>query len=394
MEIPKGYKQTDLGVLPLEWEVKKLGQLCKVNGRIGFRGYTRKDLVQQGDGAYAIGGKHITHNRLDLSDADYISWAKYFESPEIMVQYGDIVFAQRGTLGRSAIIDKHIGEATINPSLVLINNIKCNNCYLILFLQSRLVDDWINAVSAQTSIPMLSQKQIESIDVILPPIDEQRLIVSAISEIDELIAGLGEQIEKKCQIKEGAMQQLLTGKTRLPGFTQLWREVKLGDLLSYEQPTQYLVSSTDYVEQGTPVLTAGKTFILGYTTEDWGIYNNLPVIIFDDFVTESKYVDFPFKAKSSAMKMLNLRDKSNNLRFIYEKMQQIDFPMTDHKRYWIAEYSKILVSIPNPDEQNAIAQILSDMDDEIRQLEAEREKYTLIKQGMMQELLTGKTRLV
>ena len=93
------------------------------------------------------------------------------------------------------------------------------------------------------------------------------------------------------------------------------------------------------------------------------------------------------------MKMLSLRDKKNNLRLIYEMMQLIDFPMTDHKRYWIAEYSKLVIKLPSQKEQNAIAQILSDMDEEIRQLEAERDKFTLVKQGMMQELLTGKTRL-
>lgn len=181
----------------------------------------------------------------------------------------------------------------------------------------------------------------------------------------------------------------------MPGFRGEWEELELGSILSYEQPGPFLVQSTDYVDSGVPVLTAGKTFILGYTNEDFGIYTNLPVIIFDDFVTESKYVDFPFKAKSSAMKMLSVRDNArHNIRFIYDVMQLIDFPLTDHKRWWIAEYSHLKVRVPaSIEEENAIANACSTIDGEIHVLEIQREKYALIKQGMMQELLTGKTRL-
>ena len=135
MDIPQGYKQTELGIIPEDWEIVNLGSVAKINGRIGFRGYTTADLVGVGQGAYTIGGKHITNMVLDLHDAEYISWQKYYESPEIMVRKGDIVFAQRGTLGKSAFIVNDIGPATINPSLVLINKIKCDNEYLSYWLQ-------------------------------------------------------------------------------------------------------------------------------------------------------------------------------------------------------------------------------------------------------------------
>lgn len=118
-----------IGDMPKGWKITRMKYICNVNGRIGFRGYTSEDLVSEGEGAYTIGGKHITRNILDLSDADYISWEKYYESPEIMVKKGDIVFAQRGTLGRQALIRDNIGEATINPSLVLLNGISINNVY-------------------------------------------------------------------------------------------------------------------------------------------------------------------------------------------------------------------------------------------------------------------------
>jgi type I restriction enzyme S subunit len=172
-----------------------------------------------------------------------------------------------------------------------------------------------------------------------------------------------------------------------------WPIRRLGELLSYEQPGRYLVSSTDYLQAGgVPVLTAGKTFVLGYTSESWGVYRTLPVIIFDDFTTASKYVTFPFKAKSSAMKMLKARS-GVNLRFVYERMQLINFPIADHKRRWITEFSKLEIPTPSLEEQQQIAGRIADCDDLIASLEGLIAKKRNIKQGLMQELLTGRTRL-
>lgn len=225
--------------------------------------------------------------------------------------------------------------------------------------------------------------------------EEQYKIAKALSDIDNLIISVEKLINKKQKIKQGVMQELLTGKRRLTGFTEQWESYELGELLDYEQPTNYIVKSTEYAENGIPVLTAGKTFILGYTDEIDGIYMEGPVIIFDDFTTVSKYVDFQFKVKSSAMKILKLRKSEYNLKLIYEVMQMIDFSMSDHKRYWISEYSKIKIKLPKSlDEQNSIARILVDMDKDIKQLNKKLNKYKDIKQGMMQELLTGRIRLI
>ena len=134
-----------------------------------------------------------------------------------------------------------------------------------------------------------------------------------------------------------------------------WTEYELGELLSYEQPTPYLVSSTDYSDKfDTPVLTAGKTFVLGYTDEKDGIYDALPVIIFDDFTTASRYVNFKFKVKSSAMKILTPNTELVLPKFIYYRMQVIQFDHSTHKRYWIQQYSKIKVKIPPLAEQERI----------------------------------------
>lgn len=126
-----------------------------------------------------------------------------------------------------------------------------------------------------------------------------------------------------------------------------WTEYSLGQLLSYEQPTAYIVESADYNDSyRTPVVTAGKTFILGYTNEDKGVYSSLPVIIFDDFTTASKFVNFKFKVKSSAMKILTANSELVLPKFIFYRMQIIKFDASTHKRYWIQHYSKIKVRIP------------------------------------------------
>lgn len=129
---------------------------------------------------------------------------------------------------------------------------------------------------------------------------------------------------------------------------QKWPMVELGEVLDYEQPTKYIVNSVDYNDQyPTPVLTAGKSFILGYTDEKQGIFqDDLPVIIFDDFTTATKYVDFPFKVKSSAMKILRAKKDKADIRYIYFAMQRILFPVNEHKRYWISQYSKISIPLP------------------------------------------------
>lgn len=138
------------------------------------------------------------------------------------------------------------------------------------------------------------------------------------------------------------------------GDTSTWGEDILGNILIYEQPTKYIVDSTNYSNSyKTPVLTAGKSFILGYTNEANGIFNKLPVIIFDDFTTDSKYVDFPFKVKSSAMKILNCKEGMNP-KFYYYVLQSINFDASTHKRYWISEFANMIVPVPPKEEQDLI----------------------------------------
>ncbi len=136
-----------------------------------------------------------------------------------------------------------------------------------------------------------------------------------------------------------------------------WPMVRLGEVLDYEQPTNYIVKSTNYKDQyRTPVLTAGKSFLLGYTNETEGIFpiEKLPVIIFDDFTTATKFVDFPFKVKSSAMKILLHKKQKVDVRYAFYMMSYIDFNPTQHKRFWISQYSQIPIPLPPLEVQQEI----------------------------------------
>lgn len=164
--------------------------------------------------------------------------------------------------------------------------------------------------------------------------------------------------------------------------------------LDYIQPTNYLVNSTDYNDSyQTPVLTAGKTFILGYTNEEYGIFENTPVIIFDDFTTASKYVNFKFKAKSSAMKILKPTSELVNLKFIYYSMQINQINTDTHKRYWISIYAEHNLLVPPLLEQKAIVakieQLFSELDKGIESLKTAQAKLKIYRQAVLKKAFEG-----
>jgi type I restriction enzyme S subunit len=191
------------------------------------------------------------------------------------------------------------------------------------------------------------------------------------------------------------IQKITLPKLRFPEFSEEegWIEKKLSDLLDYERPDNYIVSDTNYHKTGTPVLTANKSFILGYTNEKNGIYINLPAIIFDDFTVDKKYVDFPFKIKSSAIKILKSKG-ANNLRFAFELMSQLKYDAKEHKRYYISVYQNILVPVPNPTEQQKIANCLSSLDDLITAENQKLEALKAHKKWLMQHLFPAEMETV
>lgn len=382
--------------IPEGWKLKKISDIGYSYG--GLTG-KRKDNFGVGSSKY-ISFLNVLNNPIIntkiLEQVDVKAGEKQNE-----VRKGDLFFNTSSETPEEVGICSVLLEELCNTYLnsfcfgFRLTDDTISGLYLAYYFRSKYGRELMTTLAQGATRYNLSKNNFEKSYILVPETNsEQNKIALCLSNIDTLISQLEVLIEKKKAIKQGAMQELLTGKRRLKGFKEPWVEKRLGDILDYEQPTPYLVTTSDYFENGIPVLTAGKTFILGYTHENFGIFNKFPVIIFDDFVTESKYVDFPFKAKSSAMKMLSLKNDEDNLRFVYEVMQAIDFPMTDHKRYWIAEYSQLVIKMPSPQEQSAIANILLGMDNDISSLEIKRSKYCAIKQGMMQQLLTGKIRLI
>ena len=241
-----------------------------------------------------------------------------------------------------------------------------------------------------------------TLNIPLPPLAEQQRIVAEVEKwfalIDELEANKEDLRDYIKQVKSKVLDLAIHGKLvpqdsndepaiellkRInPNFKPCdtshyenlpsgWCICLLEDIIDYEQPTQYIVASTDYNDEyKTPVLTAGKSFILGYTNESNGIYNNLPTIIFDDFTTDSRLVDFPFKVKSSAMKILQV-NKGINIQYVAYFMSITRLAGNTHKRYWISEYSKIPIPIPPKEEQDRIVQIISEIENKIDTISAE-----------------------
>lgn len=310
---------------------------------------------------------------------------------------GDILFSIAGALGRSTVVEDSWLPANTNQAFAIIRLSRrrgqVDHRYLLWQLRSPAILRTVSEINVQAAQANLSLAQVRDFEIPILPIDEQRAIADTLEDVSLLVGVLERLRAKTHAVKQGMMQQLLTGKVRLPGYTAPWQSRRLSDMLTYEQPSRYLVQTSKQLDAGRiPVLTAGKTFVLGYTNETHGVYTGHPVIIFDDFTTASKYVDFDFKAKSSAMKILRAKAGAN-LRFVHERMQLIDFPLGDHKRHWISEYSKQDLLAPAESEQAAISAVLEDLDAELETLSQRLMKAAAMKQGLMQQLLTGRTRL-
>ena len=253
--------------------------------------------------------------------------------------------------------------------------------YVAIVINSMKLDDYITG-SAQ---PKLSQDNLNKIPIFLPPLNEQKRIMTELERwfalIDQIDQGKVDLQETIKQAKSKILDLATHGKLvpqdpndepaiellkRInPDFTPCdnghyenlpdgWGVCRLEDIVDYEQPTAYIVNSTSYNDSyPIPVLTAGKSFIIGYTNEVKGIYSKLPCIIFDDFTTDSKFVDFPFKVKSSAMKILQIR-KDVETEYVAMFMNTTRLIGDTHKRYWISEYSKLTIPIPPKAEQKRI----------------------------------------
>ena len=166
-----------LGEVPVHWEISKLKFEAEVAGRIGFRGYTTEDLVSKEEGARVLEGANLSSTgKVQLSSKKFISWKKYYESPEIMVKTGDIIIGQRGTCGKATLIDKLDMPTTINPSLILLKEIKLEPSFLSFVLRSEFSAKIINLLVSSTAVPMITQRQVENFYIPKPTIEEQKFI--------------------------------------------------------------------------------------------------------------------------------------------------------------------------------------------------------------------------
>lgn len=314
--------------------------------------------------------------------------------PASEIRAGDVLLNITGaSIGRSAVAVPELAGGNVNQHVceIRLKRGVMDPHFVSAVLNSPIGQDQIGSFQAGGNRQGLNFSQVGSIRVPALAFRQQQAIATAIGDVDRLIATLKGNVAKKRAIKQGIAQRLLTGAIRLPDFSWRWCSRRFSELLAYEQPGRYLVGTTTHLDSGLyPVLTAGKTLILGYTNETQGVYRKHPAIIFDDFTTSSQYVEYDFKVKSSAIKILTPREDVN-LKFVYERMQILDFQLGNHKRYWISEYGHQAVAVPERREQDAIAQVLVDADRELSALIEKLTKARSVKEGMMQELLSGRT---
>lgn len=379
--IPQGYKATPLGIIPQEWEVYDFDRIIirpksrhLPNPQIHLRCIELEHL-SQGDGS--ILGY--------IDSAEQKSMKNEFEE-------GDVLFGKLRPYLRKYWLAKFRGVCSTEIWVLRAISDVCTKEYLFDIVSSYNFVQKAN-VSSGSKMPRAEWDYVSKIPILTPPLAEQKKIAEVLGVWDKAIEKQSHLIEQLTLRKRGLMQQLLTAKRRLPGFSGRWDDVELGEVLTYEQPTPYIVRDTNY-QNGykTPVLTAGKTFILGYTNEDCGICNNIPVILFDDFTTDSRYIDFEFKVKSSAIKLLRVKG-NDNLYFIYCALRGLKYVVGGHERHWISKFQYLTISLPSIEEQTAIAQVLIAADREIELAQQKLELLRQQKRGLMQQLLTGKKRV-
>ena len=385
MNIPQGYKQTELGIIPEDWEVKPIGECLSIGNGCDY-----KDKPFGNIPVYGTGGV-ITYINDYLYDGQ------------------TICIGRKGTINKPLYYEGKIW--TVDTLYYTYNFIDVDVKYIYYLL---LTIDWMS-LNEVTGVPSLTSDRIRHILLALPPVAEQRAIAEALGDIDGLIAALDKKIAKKRLIKQGAMQQLLTGKKRLPGFSDPWVEKKFSDLYRYasEGGTPDTNNMRFYANGDVPFVKIEDTETKyiescnSFITSE-GINNSsawiVPVnsIIYTNGATIGNVSinKIPVATKQGILGIIP--SSIINLEFMYYLLLSQNFKREVDSRQAKGTFATIILKsldeIPiylplNQMEQIAIATILSDMDKEIADLEAQRDKYRLLKSGMMQKLLTGQIRL-
>lgn len=416
VEMKSGYKMTEVGVIPEDWEVKNVSESCLIKARIGWQGLKKSEYMSSGD-YLLITGTDFDNGQVNWNSCAYVSKARYEQDSNIKIRPQDILISKDGTIGKVAYLGMIPKAGTLNSGIFVIraNDRKIDQVFLSKIFMSFYFEEFLNRLVAGSTINHLYQKDFVKFCFPLPNSEEQVAIAAALSDADSLISALTKKIEKKKAIKQGLMQQLLTGKKRLPGFNDKWKSMLLGDIAEVKDGTH---QTPQYVKSG------GKPFysVENVTADDFknvkhisleehkALTSNYRIEKGDVLMTRigsigcCKYVDWDVDASfyvSLALLKINEKYDSkfisylSNIKSFKEEVMLNSLVFAIPQKINLGNISLIKVYIPTSKaEQTAISNILSDCDSEIAALEEKRDKYKEIKQGMMQQLLTGKIRLI
>ena len=365
-----------------EWEKQKLCDISSIVGRIGFRGYTTNDIVEKGMGAIALSPTNIVNNQLTYDkDNTYISMSKYEESPEIMIKRGDVIFVKTGsTVGKVAYVDKMICKTTLNPQVVVLKNIKCDNYILSVIMSTRNFQNKIQRITVGGAVPTLSQVAMGNIFISLPAAKEQEKISKFISLLDERIATQNKIIEDLKKLKSAISENL-------------FKEVK-GDVVILSEICEIIKGkqvNSEFLSE------KGKYYVMNGGTEPSGYYNNYNVeantISISEGGNSCGYVQFntsPFWSGGHCYTILEIADNVDNLylyHFLKSKENDImklrigsGLPNIQKK-----DLAMFKIKIPTVEQQKAISTFLSSLErkteiEERTQNAMQKEKQYLLRQ--------------
>jgi len=397
-KVKKGYKDTEVGIIPEDWENRLLKELTFqiIDGTHHTPNYTEY-------GVPFLRVTDIQSEFINLATLKYISKKEHEQlKKRCFPKQNDVLLSKNGTIGISKLITWD-WEFSIFVSLALIKvKRKLEPLFLHYFLSSNYIKKQIQQKSKQGTVTNLHLEEIKELLIPIPKIQEQQAIAEALSDIDALIDTLNKQIEKKKNIKQGAIQELLTGKKRLQGFEEEWEEKTLGEisLIIMGQSPLSIYYNKNY--QGLPLIQGNadigdrKTINRIYTTQITKQCDKEDIIL-----SVRAPVGTVAKASSKACIGRGVCAIKTDNNFLYHYLVFAESDWTKYSKgstfdsISSDELKNIPLTIPlAKEEQTAIAQILTDMDNEIEQLEKKRDKYLNLKSGMMQQLLTGQIRLL
>ena len=390
------FKNTEIGMIPEEWEVYPLSSLVSdiADGPFGSNLKTEHYISEKEVRVVQL--SNIGDDGWHDSNTKYTSFAHASTLSRCIIPTGSILIAKMMPAGRAIICPKIDSQYILGSDVVRITcDTKLDPKYFVYNTKSKLYLEQISECTQGSTRQRTSISKLKTIQIVVPPTREQDSIASALTSIDNLISSLGKLIEKKKNIKQGAMQQLLTGKTRLKGFNEPWVEKKLGEVCSVKRGVR--VVKRNLTTDGLYPVYQNTNIPLGYSNQ-CNVEANTPFVIIGGSagqvgICRERYWaadDCAFFACHDIYKeylyYVLLLNQSN----ILHNVRTGTIPRLDR-----TFLSGMLVYISsNIAEQQAIATILTKMENEITALEAKRAKYEAIKQGMMQQLLTGKIRLI